>query len=148
MGGHRAHNHTHLAFKQTDPVLETVEVAAGLKKEILKRGAEGGAKPAQGQTVKAHYTGKLLSGAVFDSSRKRARPFEFPIGVGAVISGWDLGIASMLPGERAVLTCSPAHAYGASGAPPDIPPNSTLAFDVELLGAEGSGGGGGGCALA
>jgi len=80
-----------------DAVLETVTVSDGLKKEVIKRGAEGGARPKQGQMTRAHYTGKLLNGTVFDSSRSRGKPFEFPIGVGAVISGWDLGIASMLP---------------------------------------------------
>lgn len=91
------------ALFSSEKVLETVEVAPGLTKEVLKRGVEGGVGPKTGQMVKAHYTGKLLDGSVFDSSRTRGRPFEFPIGVGSVISGWDLGIAS-------VRDCSPRRA--------------------------------------
>lgn len=116
-----------------DPVLETVELALGLKKEVLRRGAEGGSKPTTGQEVFAHYTGKLLSGQEFDSSRSRGKPFRFRIGIGQVIKGWDLGIASMVVGERCVLTCSSDMGYGDSGAPPDIPGGATLAFDVEML---------------
>lgn len=86
-----------------------------------------------GATVNAHYVGKLLNGNDFDSSRKRGRPFSFRIGIGQVIKGWDVGIASMSVGEKAVLVCAPDYAYGAGGHPPVIPANSTLAFEVELL---------------
>ena len=112
-------------------VVEKVEVAPGITKEIVKRGA--GDKPVQGKQVNAHYTGKLLNGTDFDSSRKRGKPFSFTIGIGQVIRGWDDGIASMQPGERAVLTCDAANAYGPSGSPPVIPGGATLAFDVELI---------------
>ena len=82
----------------------------------------------------AHYTGKTVPdvglGFVFDSSRG-GEPLEFQIGVGQVIKGWDEGIMKMSLGERATLTCTPDYAYGAAGAPPDIPPDATLEFDVE-----------------
>lgn len=112
--------------------VETVALEAGLKKEITVVGS--GASPKTGDEVHAHYTGKLTAtGAVFDSSRTRGKAFTFRIGIGQVISGWDVGIASMKVGERAVLTCDPAHGYGARGAGGAIPPNAELAFDVELL---------------
>lgn len=79
------------------------------------------------------YTGKLLDGTVFDSTTNREEPFSFTIGKGQVIKGWDLGVATMKKGEKALLTCSPPNAYGETGSPPAIPPNSTLQFEVELL---------------
>ena len=80
-----------------------------------------------------HYTGRLMDGTVFDSSRSRQRPFTFTLGVGMVIRGWDEGVKQMKKGQRAVITCPPEYAYGAYGAPPRIPPNATLQFDVEVL---------------
>ena len=116
-------------------IIETVELKDGLKKEVVRGGS--GARPQTGDEVQAHYTGKLLTGEVFDSSVTRGKPFIFKIGLGMVIKGWDLGIASMSVGEKAVLTCSPDFAYGAAGAGNAIPPNSTLCFEVELLGTGG-----------
>ncbi|KAG6964604.1 hypothetical protein JG687_00005882, partial [Phytophthora cactorum] len=81
-----------------------------------------------------HYTGTLLDGTKFDSSRDRNSEFKFVLGKGNVIKAWDLAFASMKVGEKAVLTCKPEYAYGASGSPPKIPANATLKFDVELLG--------------
>lgn len=78
-------------------------------------------------------TGTLTNGNKFDSSRDRGKPFEFKIGQGAVIKGWDEGVAQMSKGQRAKLTCSPDYAYGARGYPPIIPGNSVLIFDVELI---------------
>ena len=80
------------------------------------------------------FAGTLTNGKKFDSSRDRGKPFEFKIGKGQVIKGWDEGVAKMSKGERAKLTCSPDYAYGANGYPPIIPPNSVLIFDVELIG--------------
>ena len=90
--------------------------------------------PQLGQTVKVHYTGRLTDGTVFDSSRTRGAPFEFKIGLGQVIRGWDEGVAQMSLGQQATLICSPDFAYGSRGYPGVIPPMATLEFDVELLG--------------
>eukprot|EP00743_Colponemidia_sp_Colp-15_P000545 GILK01000612.1.p1 GENE.GILK01000612.1~~GILK01000612.1.p1 ORF type:complete len:487 (-),score=107.14 GILK01000612.1:186-1595(-) len=103
----------------------------GLQKKIITPG--DGESPQVGNEVFVHYTGTLLDGSKFDSSRDRNEPFSFVLGKGQVIKGWDVGVASMKQGERAVLTCRSDYAYGASGSPPRIPPNATLQFDVELL---------------
>ena len=97
-----------------------------------------GSAPAQGQTVTVHYTGWLDDGGKpgrkFDSSRDRGSPFRFTLGAQEVISGWDIGVASMQVGGRRMLLLPPEHGYGARGAGGVIPPNDTLLFDVELLG--------------
>ena len=107
----------------------------GVDVEVIKPG-DGKTYPKTGQAVVVHYTGTLTNGKKFDSSRDRGRPFRFKIGQGAVIRGWDEGVAKMSVGERAKLTCSPDYAYGEGGHPGVIPPNATLIFDVELLGLE------------
>lgn len=104
----------------------------GYTKEIVQEGT--GQVPVAGQTVQVHYTGKFTDGKKFDSSHDRGQPLEFPVGKGMVIKGWDEGVLTMKVGEKAILTCEPSHAYGASGIPGVIPPNSTLVFDVELVG--------------
>jgi len=132
-------------FPDAGRILETVALEPGLSRHVLARGA--GAAPKAGDEVHAHYTGKLADGTVFDSSRKRGKPFVFRVGIGAVISAWDLGFLSMAVGERAILACDAAHGYGAAGAGDVIPPNSPLAFEVELL-SVGAPPAGGGCAVA
>jgi FKBP-type peptidyl-prolyl cis-trans isomerase FkpA len=99
-----------------------------------------GAEARPGMTVSVHYTGWLYDagapenrGNKFDSSKDRGEPFDFPLGAGQVISGWDQGVAGMKEGGTRVLTIPPALAYGPSGAGGVIPPNATLVFEVELL---------------
>ncbi|KAL0451916.1 UNVERIFIED_CONTAM: Peptidyl-prolyl cis-trans isomerase FKBP65 [Sesamum latifolium] len=104
----------------------------GLKKKLLKEG-EGWENPDSGDEVEVHYVGTLLDGTQFDSSRDRGTPFTFKLGQGQVIKGWDEGIKTMKKGEKALFTIPPELAYGESGSPPKIPPNSTLQFEVELL---------------
>ena len=109
--------------------------ASGL--QIIDTVEGTGDTPRTGQICVMHYTGWLYvdgkKGAKFDSSVDRGQPFEFPIGVGRVIAGWDEGVASMKVGGKRTLIISPELGYGASGAGGVIPPNATLMFDVELL---------------
>lgn len=102
-----------------------------LKIEDVKVGT--GAEAKSGKSVSVHYTGTLTSGAKFDSSLDRNEPFEFQLGAGMVIQGWDEGVAGMKVGGRRKLTVPPELGYGARGYPPVIPPNSILVFDIELL---------------
>ena len=105
---------------------------SGLEYENTKEG--DGAEAKAGQKVSVHYTGTLTDGSKFDSSRDRGRPFEFTLGVGQVIKGWDEGVAGMKVGGQRMLTIPPELGYGSRGASGVIPPNATLIFDVELLG--------------
>lgn len=102
-----------------------------LLKEDVKVGKGAAAK--SGDKIRVHYTGKLLDGTKFDSSLDRNEPFELTLGAGMVIKGWDEGIVGMKVGGKRKLTIPSNMAYGPSGHPPVIPPNSPLVFDVELL---------------
>ncbi|MDD2685591.1 MAG: FKBP-type peptidyl-prolyl cis-trans isomerase [Gallionella sp.] len=119
------------------PPMPSSSVTALLKTDI-KVGE--GAQAMAGQSVSVHYTGWLYDetakdhhGAKFDSSRDRGRPFDFPLGGGRVIRGWDEGVAGMKVGGQRTLVIPPEMGYGAQGAGGVIPPNATLVFDVELL---------------
>jgi FKBP-type peptidyl-prolyl cis-trans isomerase FkpA len=114
--------------------MSTTRTTSGLSIEELVLG-EGEIATA-GQTVTVHYTGWLVDGKKFDSSRDRADPFEFSLGAGRVIRGWDEGVQGMKVGGKRKLTIPPALGYGARGAGGAIPPNATLVFEVELLGVE------------
>jgi peptidylprolyl isomerase len=109
--------------------------------QIIDSKVGTGASPKAGQTCVMHYTGWLYEngakGKKFDSSVDRGEPFEFPIGRGQVIAGWDEGVASMKVGGKRTLIIPAALGYGARGAGGVIPPNATLIFDVELLGVKG-----------
>ncbi len=109
-----------------------VTTSSGLKYIDQKVGT--GPSPSAGKTVRVHYTGKLANGQKFDSSVDRGEPFEFQIGVGHVIKGWDEGVMSMKVGGKRTLIIPASLGYGARGAGGVIPPNAELHFDVELLG--------------
>jgi FKBP-type peptidyl-prolyl cis-trans isomerase FkpA len=110
---------------------------SGLQYEDTVQGSGATASP--GNSVSVHYTGWLyndgVKGAKFDSSKDRGEPFEFDLGAGMVIRGWDEGVQGMQVGGTRVLVIPPALGYGARGAGRVIPPNATLMFEVELLDA-------------
>jgi peptidylprolyl isomerase len=116
-----------------------ITTSSGLQMIDTKVGT--GASPRPNQTAIVHYTGWLYEngakGKKFDSSVDRNEPFEFPVGAGRVIRGWDEGVASMKIGGKRTLIVPPQLGYGARGAGGAIPPNATLIFDVELLGVKG-----------
>lgn len=93
-----------------------------------------GAEAVSGKRVSVHYTGWLTNGSKFDSSLDRGKPFQFTLGGGQVIQGWDQGVVGMKVGGKRKLTIPAELGYGPRGFPPVIPPNSTLVFEVELLG--------------
>jgi peptidylprolyl isomerase len=120
-----------IAMTPTNSDAEIITTPSGLKyKEIIVGKGEA---PVKGNTVTVHYTGTLENGSKFDSSRDRNRPFDFKLGVGQVIKGWDEGLSTMKVGGRRQLIIPPDLGYGARGAGGVIPANATLIFDVELL---------------
>ena len=112
--------------------MAAIKTASGLQIEELVVGT--GAAAAAGQKVSVHYTGWLTNGTKFDSSKDRNEAFQFGLGRGQVIRGWDEGVQGMKVGGKRKLTIPPELGYGARGAGGVIPPNATLVFEVELLG--------------
>ncbi len=112
------------AFSDNEGALMVTDVVVGTGEEAVP-----------GKNVTVHYTGTLQSGQVFDSSVSRGQPFSFPLGAGMVIQGWEQGVAGMKVGGKRTLVIPPELGYGAQ-AVGTIPPNSTLIFEVELLGVE------------
>lgn len=108
----------------------------GVIKEITVQGQEGEI-PLPGDKVFVHYIGTLTNGSQFDSSRDRGEKFSFNLGKGEVIKGWDLGVATMKRGERAIFFIRSEYGYGSTGSPPKIPGGATLVFDVELFDFQG-----------
>ena len=124
--------------QQAAPKMETSNMTELIKTDV-KLGT--GDLATAGKNVSVHYTGWLYDAAAadhhgkkFDSSRDRNEPFEFPLGAGRVIQGWDQGVAGMKVGGQRTLVIPASMGYGARGAGGAIPPNATLVFDVELLG--------------
>lgn len=131
------------AAPTTEEGLPVTEITPGLTMRMLKEGS--GDAAAAGQMATVHYTGWLHDpsapdkrGAKFDSSVDRGEPFQFPLGAGRVIQGWDRGVEGMLIGESRELTIAPELAYGDRAIGELIPPGSTLLFEVELLGLDGA----------
>lgn len=122
-------------ISMSEAATETVTTKTGLKYQVQKIGT--GKQADSGKIVFVHYTGWIYDdgkkGKKFDSSRDRGKPFEFKLGAGKVIKGWDEGIAGMKQGGKRTLIIPSTLGYGASGFPPVIPPNAKLIFDVELV---------------
>jgi FKBP-type peptidyl-prolyl cis-trans isomerase len=120
------------SHKKTETSMTRV-LASGLQIEDLVVGTGAEAQP--GKVISVHYTGKLVDGSKFDSSYDHPgqRPFQFKLGSGMVIKGWDEGLVGMKVGGKRRLTIPPALGYGERGFPPVIPPNATLIFETELV---------------
>jgi len=115
------------------PAERAAEAPSNEKLETKDLVVGKGAEAKTGDHVKVHYVGTLTNGSEFDSSKKHGKPFEFDLGGGNVIKGWDQGVVGMKVGGKRKLTVPPSLGYGARGFPPVIPPSSTLLFEVELL---------------
>jgi len=116
---------------QTKNMSSTTNTPQTLTIEDLVSG--NGEEVKEGSSVSVHYVGTLIDGAKFDSSIDRGEPFSFTVGKGEVIKGWDQGLTGMKVGGKRKLTIPPDLGYGSEGAGDDIPPNSTLVFEIELL---------------
>jgi FKBP-type peptidyl-prolyl cis-trans isomerase FkpA len=103
------------------------------KLQVVDEAVGKGPEAKVGDTVRVHYTGTLMNGTKFDSSRDRGTPFDFAIGTSAVIKGWDQGVVGMKVGGKRKLVIPQDLAYGEDGRPPEIPPKAGLKFDIELL---------------
>ena len=114
--------------------LEDLTGDGGVCKEILRASPDGAGYPPHGARVWVHYIGRLADGTMFDSSRGRGQPLEFKLGVGQLISAYDIGVKTMRQGELALITCRSDHGYGWAGSPPKIPSDASLSFEVELIG--------------
>ncbi len=124
----KTHPNTNAPTRVTGP---GVKLDDGLQYWEIREGL--GAVAKEGSHVRVHYTGWLTNGKKFDSSVDAGTPFDFTIGNGEVIKGWEEGVAGMKVGGKRQLRIPSALAYGAKGYPPIIPPNSTLIFDIQLL---------------
>lgn len=111
--------------------MSTIVKDSGLR--MIEHTKGSGIKPSSGQTISTHYKGYMEDGTVFDSSYDRNQPFDFPVGQGRVIKGWDEAFLDMNVGSKRTLIIPSELAYGERGAGSTIPPNTTLLFDVELL---------------
>ncbi len=130
-GNQKPKTDTSAPTKVTGPGVKT---DSGLQYWDIRVGTGQTAK--EGSHVRVHYTGWLTNGKKFDSSVDAGTPFDFTIGNGEVIKGWEEGVAGMRVGGKRQLRIPPSLAYGAQGYPGAIPPNATLIFDVQLLGVQ------------
>lgn len=115
------------------PIVEGQELPPGMTKRVIQEG-EGDERPEDGYEVTVHYTGTFEDGKEFDSSHSRGSPFNFTLGSGSVIKGWEIGLKTMKLHEIAEFSLPPELAYGERGSPPTIPPNARLIFIIELMG--------------
>ena len=122
-----------VAPSEEEPMKPTGPTPATDKLVIADLQVGTGREAKSGDRVSVHYTGTLIDGTKFDSSKDRNEPFVFPLGAGQVIKGWDQGVAGMKVGGKRKLTIPPHLGYGERGAGGVIPPNATLVFEVELL---------------
>ncbi len=125
------------AVEQEAAMKRAVELSAGITSLAITDVKVGeGPEATPGRRVRVHYTGMLMDGTKFDSSKDRDEPLDFTLGRGDVIAGWDEGVKGMRVGGVRQLTVPASMGYGAQGAGGVIPPNAALKFDVELLGVE------------
>ena len=130
-GGEDAGGSEETAAADSDCPTEETTTDSGLKITEIECGT--GEEAQKGDTLEVHYEGRLEDGTKFDASRDHGSTFEFQVGAGQVIAGWDEGLIGMKIGGKRKLTIPPDLGYGAAGAPPAIPPNATLVFEVELV---------------